>query len=892
MTKPHYQAPDQVPLPPTNAEVFTTCCDYCIVACGYKVYRWPENAAAGGNSASQNALGLDFPTQVMSGGWVSPNMHNVVTANGKRHNVIVIPDKDTGAVNVGGLHSVRGGCIAKKCYNPDTPTKDRLQYPQLRVNGKLQRVSWDTALDIFAELVDHTVTKYGEHAYAQKQFSYQFHENVYALTKFALRHINTPAFAWHDNPGNAPSVPGFRDVGFDPFGASYEDWYKADVMVISGTDPFETKTIIWNGWMMRGTQDHGQKQIFINPRRTNGPAYAEENGGLFLQVSPGTDTILHLALSRVILENGWQDAKWIKEYTSNKWESNEGFGQGTRNTPWQWRTTWGKLQTNGFEDFKKWILSQKESEVEYAAKKTGVPAAKIIAAAEMMAKPRADGSRPKTSIGIEKGNYWSNNYTNTASIASLGLLCGAGNRPGQMVSRLGGHQRGGTGGGSFPRNKSPEKFAGRRRKVLDVDKWVETGHVRLAYVVGTTWTTAMTASQALEKRIRELTTDSPHRPSRADTASAVSALKARMDAGGMVVVDQDIYLRDPIGKDIADLVLPAATWGEEDFARENGERRLRSYAKFYDAPGESKPDWWIVGQVAQRLGFEGFDWKNSNEVFEELARFNRGNRRNFQPLVMFAKRDGKTGHQALKELGTTGIQAPVRIENGKLVGTKRLHDSTYKHLETGPEGFTSDLKTVYSFNSHTGLANFIKAPWSLFSDFYEAIKPKGDELWVTNGRINEIWQTGFDDMMRRPYIVQRWPANFLEINPADAKKRGIESGDWVEASSDRVPVQVGGFIARTTREASYTGLVEAGNIKFVSAKVKLVAIVTDMVAPGVTYSLAHDGREEANALVPRVTDPMTTNYRFKLGVGKIKKVGESPYKNSFSQMSFASRTLS
>ncbi|MBT6406935.1 MAG: molybdopterin-dependent oxidoreductase, partial [Rhodospirillaceae bacterium] len=252
MTKPHYQAPDQVPLPPTNAEVFTTCCDYCIVACGYKVYRWPENAAAGGNSASQNALGLDFPTQVMSGGWVSPNMHNVVTANGKRHNVIVIPDKDTGAVNVGGLHSVRGGCIAKKCYNPDTPTKDRLQYPQLRVNGKLQRVSWDTALDIFAELVDHTVTKYGEHAYAQKQFSYQFHENVYALTKFALRHINTPAFAWHDNPGNAPSVPGFRDVGFDPFGASYEDWYKADVMVISGTDPFETKTIIWNGWMMRG----------------------------------------------------------------------------------------------------------------------------------------------------------------------------------------------------------------------------------------------------------------------------------------------------------------------------------------------------------------------------------------------------------------------------------------------------------------------------------------------------------------------------------------------------------------------------------------------------------------------------------------------------------------
>ena len=890
MSKPYYQPPDRVLLPPVDAEIFTTCCDYCIVACGYKVYRWPVGKE-GGPRASENALGLDFPVNPRSGAWISPNMHNVVTANGKPHNIIVIPDKDAEAVNPGGLHSIRGGCIAQKCYNPNTPTRDRLQYPQMRVNGKLQRVSWDTALDVFAELVDYVVSNHGEHAYAQKQFSYQFHENVYALTKFALRHINTPAFAWHDNPGNAPSVGGFRDVGFDPFAASYEDWYLADVLVLSGTDPFETKSVIWNGWIMRGALEHDQKQIFINPRRTSGPAFAEENGGLHLQLIPGTDTILHMAIARVILENGWEDREWIGKYTANKWESDQGFGQGTRNTPWQWRTTWGQLQCDGFEDYKKWILKQKESDISYAEKTCGVPAEQIKKAAEMMAKPRPDGTRPKTSIGIEKGNYWSNNYGNTASIASLALLCGTGNRPGQMISRLGGHQRGGSSGGSFPRSKSPEKFAGRRRKVLDVDKWVEAGHVRLAYVVGTTWTTGMAASQALERRIRELTTENPHQIPSTDKDAAVAALKKRMESGGMVVVDQDIYLRRPIGTGIADLVLPAATWGEEDFTRENGERRLRLYSKFYDAPGEAKPDWWIVAQVAQRLGFEGFDWKNSNEVFEELARFNRGNRRNFQPLVMFAKRAGKTGHQALRELGTTGIQAPIRIENGKLVGTQRLHDSTYQHLETGPEGFTADLKVVYSFNTQSGKANFIKSPWWVFSDFYEAIKPRGDELWVTNGRINEVWQSGFDDLLRRPYIVQRWPANFLEIHPDDAKARGIESGDWVEASSDRVPVQTGGFIARTTREASYTGLLEAGHIRFDTGRVKLVAIVTDAVRPGVTFTLAHDGREPTNALVPRVTDPMTTNYRFKLGVGKVKKVGESPYKKSFAQMSFAPRAF-
>ena len=69
-----------------------------------------------------------------------------------------------------------------------------------------------------------------------------------------------------------------------------------------------------------------------------------------------------------------------------------------------------------------------------------------------MAKPRADGSRPKTSIMIEKGFYWSNNTGNTNAVSSLGIICGCGGRPGQVIARAGGHQRGGLRGGSCPRN--------------------------------------------------------------------------------------------------------------------------------------------------------------------------------------------------------------------------------------------------------------------------------------------------------------------------------------------------------------------------------------------------------------------------------------------------------
>ncbi len=75
-------------------------------------------------------------------------------------------------------------------------------------------------------------------------------------------------------------------------------------------------------------------------------------------------------------------------------------------------------------------------------------------------------------------------------------------------------------------------------------------------------------------------------------------------------------------------------------------------------------------------------------------------------------------------------------------------------------------------------------------------------------------------------------------------------------------------------------------------QLELVAHVTDAVRPGTTFSIClMNPRNSVNALSPSVTDPMSGNYRFKLGVGKIRKVGESPYKKDFAQMSFANRSF-
>ncbi len=966
-----YKITDHVPLPPKDAEKLTTACDYCIVACGYNVYRWPVGSE-GGSKADQNALGVDFPIAPMQGKWISRNQHNIVSHNGKPHHIAIVGDSDAKVVNVGGDHSIRGGTIAQKCFNPTTPTRDRLQYPQLRVNGKLERISWDDALDIVAEVSNHVIEKHGNESWALKTYSYQFWENTYAITKLALRDVQTPAFAVHDQPtGHGSDTPGLSDAGIDPFSASYEDWKNSDVLFASGSDPFESKTIIFNEWIMKGIEN-GMKLISVVPRKTTGVAYGEKHGGLYLEILPGTDTILHMALARYIIENGWEDTEFLEKFVNSNTE-----------------VELEVFHANGFEDYKKWILDYKYAEMDRASEITGIPVEKIKLAAEMIAKPHPDGTRKKTSFGIEKGNYWSNNYLNTASISSLGLICGAGNRPGQMISRFGGHQRGMMPGGRYPIERAPEKFPNRKSKPIDLDRWVEDGRARFAWVIGTTWLQAMTASQRLRDSFMKMTRDHSIQVTSKDKKQAIEQLKKRVDAGGMMVVDQDIYPVKPIGVDIADIVFPAAGWGEDNFTRANGERRIRLYSKINDAPGEAKPDWWIVANVGKRMGYDGFDWKDSNEIFEEAAWFGRGRRTSYWPMVWYANnKKNMTGHEYLRELGTEGIQAPVRYEEGELKGTKRLHDAT---LETAAQHtlMNNDHKWLSDFKTSTGRANLLKTPWEIFSDFYEFMKPKGDEMWVTSGRINEFWQSGFDDLARRPYLKNRWPENFIEIHPEDAKKRGIQSGDYVVVESDRIPVQVGGFdynkdqkqaglvntdyiameeepdlimrevapenerprdgtnnVGMMSTEVEgdelfafvddtgshhsavnmdvpergpepqdnidddmggevsglglpwddikpmlFSELQKSGHIEMTSASYKAVAIVTDAIKPQVafTYFLVPDSA--ANSLAPRVLDPVSQRYRFKLGRGVIRRVGESPYKHDFRMMTFKSRAI-
>ena len=845
------QERNEVPIPPPNAEVHTSACDYCIVGCGYKAYTWPVDEA-GGSAAADNAFHTDFPIAAAKANWVSPNMHNIVKRDGKLHHVVVVPDGED-AVNREGNHSIRGGKLAQKLYNPSNATADRLQSPMLRVNDSMLPISWDDATTIVAELSRYAIDKNGPNAFGMRYYSYQYWENTYALSKLIYNDIGTAIGAEHDKPTGTNDAVGLDDSGVDGFSTSYADFQEADVIFMSGFDPYENHTILFTEWIAPG----GAKIIFVNPRKSPTAVHAERNDGLHLQVQPNTDTVLNNAIQRYIIEQGWEDAEWISRMTASTEEiMMEKPGKGWR------RRTFGQ----NFEDHKAWLLSDDQYTLENAEKVTWVPKEKIIRAAEMMAKPRGK-TRPKTTVMLEKGNYWSFNYPASASLSSLGLLVGAGSRPGQNMCRAGGHQRGGMKLKGYPLSKSwVESKHGKEGEPapmpVNFDEYAMSGKLGVCYILGTTWLDSMNAAQAIRLKLGELTRKHPVQATSLVASEYIETLKKRIDDGGMFLVQHDIYPNTLT--DFADIILPAATWGEADFTRAQGERRLRMYSRIADAPGEAKPDWWALTQIGRKMGYEGWDFEEANDVFVKAAEKSSGGHYDASKILEMADKEGVKAHEYLRQLSTTGIQLPTRIVNGKITGTLRLHDETFPEdeKETAP-------KIVYQFKTASGKAIFMKGDWDLVKDTFEKFRPRDDEMWVSNGRINHIWQSMFDGT-RQPFVKQRYPSNFLMINPADAERLGIESGDLVAVENDKVLDQLGN---------------EGRGV------LSLVAYVTDEVGVGVTYTYAFYPGQSADTVVPAVTDPVTGVYNYKIGKGRVRKMGETPLKRVEATMSFIPRTV-
>jgi len=212
------------------------------------------------------------------------------------------------------------------------------------------------------------------------------------------------------------------------------------------------------------------------------------------------------------------------------------------------------------------------------------------------------------------------------------------------------------------------------------------------------------------------------------------------------------------------------------------------------------------------------------------------NHHSHEAVVVAAALQGKTAYDVMRELGTNGVQLPARLDaDGNVVGTPRIHGRG-------------------EFDTVSGKAMFLNVGWDTAEAIWEKLKPDpaAGEFWLINGRIEEIWQTMYTDL-RKPEVIERWPSNIVEVNPDDAERLGLESGDSVSLASDR--------IARQEEGAFDTGALTA------------VAYVSDIVPPGVLWTNFAYPDQWMNNVAPRFMHPVNPVTPFKLARAKLTRLG-------------------
>jgi arsenite oxidase large subunit len=254
-----------------------------------------------------------------------------------------------------------------------------------------------------------------------------------------------------------------------------------------------------------------------------------------------------------------------------------------------------------------------------------------------------------------------------------------------------------------------------------------------------------------------------------DRARQVDAIMLAIEQGGLFVVDVDI-VPTQIGS-CAHVMLPAATAGEANLTSMNGERRMRLTERYMDPPGQALPDSLIVARLAQALAaswrsagkseiadkFNGYDWKTEEDAFMD------GYHRN-------AAGGQFVTYERLRAMGTNGFQEPaVGFENGKINGTKRLF---------------ADGK----FNTENGKAKFAATPWRGLATPGKAEEKAKFRFLVNQGRANAVWQSVYLDQ-DNPFVHDRFPLPYLQMNPGDMKDLGLKEGDLAEVYNENGSTQ-------------------------------------------------------------------------------------------------------
>ncbi len=339
----------------------------------------------------------------------------------------------------------------------------------------------------------------------------------------------------------------------------------APFILAAGTNTTESHPVI--SLRVKKAVARGGKLVVIDPRKIELTQWAHR----WLRLKVGTDIALFNAMAHVIIEEGLVDEAFVAERTS------------------------------GYDLLKDYL---KDYTPEYAEAETGVPAEDIVATAREYAQ--ADPAAIIYTLGITEHSC---GVHNVQSLSNLALLTGNFGRASSGVNPLRG-QNNVQGAGDM--GCLPAYYPG-YQKVLSNEVrqgWERIWGVKLNEHPGTTKVTAL--DEMVEGKVRGVYIMGENTV--VSDANAGHTRRA-LEAADFVVV-QDMFMTETA--ELADVVLPAASFAEVDGTYTNSERRVQRVRKAVDPPGQAKPDWQIVMELTNRLGYEEH-YDHPSEIWDEVT---------------------------------------------------------------------------------------------------------------------------------------------------------------------------------------------------------------------------------------------------------------------------------
>ncbi|MBL0718319.1 nitrate reductase [Piscinibacter sp. Jin2] len=611
---------------------------------------------------------------------------------------------------------------------------ERLRQPMQRLQrgGALTPLAWDAALDQVAERFAAIAAEHGPDALGFYLSGQLLTEDYYVFNKLAKGLLGTNNVDTNSRLCMSSAVAGYKQsLGADAPPCNYEDFDHAGCLFIAGANPAWAHPILFRRIEDARRANPAMKIIVVDPRRTD----TAEDADLFLQIQPGSDVALFHAMLHVMVWEEWVDAAWIARHTT------------------------------GWDAIKRQVHAMGPRE---AARICGVPAEAIVQAARWFAWGGADAAPAEArqraatlSLYCQGLNQSSSGTAKNSALINLHLACAQIGRPGA---------------GPFSLTGQPNAMGGREVGGMAT---LMSGHRDLANPQHRAEVAALWGVDAV-----------PDKPGQAAMAMFEAAARGEIKALWIACTNpaqslpdqalvrvalarcEFVVLQEAFGGTetaaLADLLLPAATWGEKDGSVTNSERRISRVRAAVPPPGEARADWQIAVDVAQRLEARLrpgratlFPYPTPEAVWNEHRESTRG-----------------------RDLDITGLS------------WARLEAEGPQHWPCADADApaTARLYTDFRFATADGRARFIDTPWKPVAEPCDARHP----FALSTGRLRDQWH----GLSRSGTVARLWahaPQPVVQMHPQDLARRGLREGELAELKSRRgslvLPVQADARVA-------------------------------------------------------------------------------------------------